>query len=41
MDMWYSEACVQYYHTEIQDVPVKDISDLKVKTFTELELLTN
>lgn len=29
MDMWYCEACVQYYDTKIQDVPIKNINDSK------------
>lgn len=37
MDMWYCEACVQYYDTKIQDVPIKNINDSRVKTYAELE----
>lgn len=37
MDMWYCEACVQYYDTKIQDVPIKNISDSKVRVSAELE----
>ena len=36
MDMWHCSACVEYYDTKIQDVPIKDISESKVRTFTEL-----
>ncbi|MGH9983261.1 MAG: hypothetical protein ACRD8W_04805 [Nitrososphaeraceae archaeon] len=37
MDMWYCSACVQYYDTKIQDVPIKDLSESKVRTYTELD----
>jgi hypothetical protein len=37
MDMWYCEACVQYYDTKIQDIPIKNIKDSRVKTYAELE----
>lgn len=37
IDMWYCEACVQYYDTNIQDVPLKNIKDSRVKTYAELE----
>lgn len=37
MDMWYCSACVQYYDTKIQDVPIKDLSDSKVRVSAELQ----
>ena len=37
MDMWYCNACVEYYDTKIQDVPIKNINDSRVKTYAELE----
>ena len=37
MDMWFCSACVQYYDTKIQDVPIKNLSESKVKTFPELD----
>ncbi|MGH9985754.1 MAG: hypothetical protein ACRD8W_17560, partial [Nitrososphaeraceae archaeon] len=37
MDMWYCNACVEYYDTKIQDVPIKNIKDNRVKTYAELE----
>lgn len=37
MEMWYCSACVQYYDTKIQDVPIKDLSESKVRTYTELD----
>ncbi|HYZ59956.1 MAG TPA: hypothetical protein VE544_09905 [Nitrososphaeraceae archaeon] len=37
MDMWYCEACVQYYDTKIQDVPIKNINDSRVKMYADLE----
>ncbi|MFY9965282.1 MAG: hypothetical protein WAK50_06045 [Nitrososphaeraceae archaeon] len=30
-------ACVQYYDTTIQDVPIKNVKDSKVRTFPELD----
>src|SRR5918996_1198835 len=36
MDMWFCSACVQYYDTKIQDVPIKNLSESKVKPFPEL-----
>ena len=29
--------CMQYYDTSIQDTPVKDLSESKVKVYTELD----
>ncbi|MGH9986377.1 MAG: hypothetical protein ACRD8W_20735 [Nitrososphaeraceae archaeon] len=37
MDMSYCEACVSYYDTKIQDVPIKDLSESKVRVSAELE----
>jgi hypothetical protein len=37
MDTWYCEACVQYYDTKVQDVPIKNINDGRVKMYAELE----
>src|SRR5918996_5257647 len=37
LDMWFCSACVQYYDTKIQDVPIKNLSESKVKTFPELD----
>lgn len=37
MEMWYCSACVQYYDTKIQDVPIKNINDSKVGVYAELE----
>ncbi|MGH9983826.1 MAG: hypothetical protein ACRD8W_07715 [Nitrososphaeraceae archaeon] len=37
MDMWYCSACVQYYDTKIQDVPIKDLSESKVRVSAELQ----
>jgi hypothetical protein len=35
--IWRCNECMQYYDTSIQDVPVKDIRDTKVKAFPELD----
>lgn len=37
MGMWYCSACVEYYDTNIQDVPIKNISESKVRVSAELE----
>ena len=37
MDMWHCPACVEYYDQKIQDVPIKDIKESRVKTFPELD----
>jgi ribosomal protein L37AE/L43A len=34
--MWRCNECMEYYNTSIQDVPVKDLRESKVKTYTEL-----
>jgi len=34
--MWRCNECMEYYDTSIQDVPVKDLRESKVKTYTEL-----
>jgi ribosomal protein L37AE/L43A len=31
LDMWYCSACVQHYDTNIQDVPLNNIKDSKVR----------
>jgi len=36
-DMWYCSACVSYYDTHIQDVPIKNINDSKVRVSAELQ----
>ena len=35
--IWMCSNCSQMYDTSIQDVPVKDISESKVRTYTELD----
>jgi hypothetical protein len=35
--IWRCNECMQYYDTSIQDVPVKDISEPKVKVYPELD----
>ena len=37
MDMWCCSACVEYYDQKIQDVPIKNISDSKVRVSAELQ----
>jgi len=37
MDMWHCSACVEYYDQKIQDVPIKDLRESKVRTYAELE----
>jgi len=34
--IWRCNECMEYYDISIQDVPVKDISESKVRTYTEL-----
>jgi ribosomal protein L37AE/L43A len=35
--MWRCNECMEYYDTSIQDVPVKDLRESKVRTYTELQ----
>ncbi len=35
--IWRCNECMQYYDTSIQDVPIKNINDSRVKTYAELE----
>lgn len=35
--IWRCNECMQYYDTKIQDVPVKDIREPRVKTYPELD----
>jgi len=35
--MWRCNECMEYYNTSIQDVPVKDLIESKVRTFPELD----
>lgn len=35
--IWRCNECMQYYDTSIQDVPIKNIKDSRVKTYAELE----
>jgi ribosomal protein L37AE/L43A len=34
--IWRCNACMQYYDTSIQDIPLKNIKESRVKTFPEL-----
>lgn len=35
--IWRCNECMQYYDTSIQDVPIKDMSESKVKVYPELD----
>jgi len=35
--IWRCNECMEYYDTSIQDVPVKDLSESKVRTYPELD----
>jgi hypothetical protein len=35
--IWRCNECMQYYDTSIQDVPIKDLSESKVKVYPELD----
>jgi len=35
--MWRCNECMEYYNTSIQDVPVKDLIESKVRTYTDYD----
>lgn len=37
LDMWYCQDCVQWYDTKIQDVPIKNLNESRVKVYPELD----